>query len=62
MTPTEAQKKGNVNVTYLNSYFSKNAIRYKNHILKLVIEFIYVNLGENFLIKVTLQTGLKKYL
>ena len=62
MTPNEASKKENEEKVFVNLYGNLIYWKPKNQSLQLVIKFVYQNIRDEYLIKVTLQTGQKKYL
>ena len=62
MTPTEASKKEMKNKFSLICMKMKFTWNPKNQSFQSVIKLGYLNIRDEFLIKVTLQTGQKKYL
>ena len=62
MTPTEASKKENEKQVFTNLYEDEIYLKPKKPSFLLVIKLGYPNIRDEFFIKVTLQTGQKKYL
>ena len=62
MTPNEASKKENEEKVFVNLYGDLIYWKPKNQSVQLVIKFVYQNIRDEFLIKVTHQTGQRKYL
>ena len=62
MTPKESSKKENEEKVFVNLHGDLIYWKPKNQNLQLVIKFVYQNIRDEYLIKVTLQTGQRKYL